>query len=179
MATSEPRNLNFSSPSLTPQQTFTQVQEHQELQTKYIPELMLKLHNIYGDNNLSFVERTFENLISCQRHQNFNFYKCEWCGDNIYHRIPCTSFFCDTCRRKLADRLKQKLLTYIWNIPHRFCVFTLPPEIQEICKGWSSYVFIKNKFTLATNLVYKSVNDAIKEYFNKRNLEVGFIMYPH
>ena len=181
MATCEPKYQtpqNFRD-SKTPQQTFQQFEEHQELKTKYIPELMLKLHYLYGDENLPYVKRTFENLISCQHHRNFNFYKCEWCGENIFHRIPCTSFFCDTCRKKLADRSKQKLLTYIWNIPHRFAVFTLPPEIQEICTGWSSYLFVNNKFTLATNLIYKSVNDSIKEYFNKRNLEVGFIQYPH
>lgn len=179
MASAEPRNLNFSSIPATPQQTFKQVQQHQEVKTKYIPELLLKLYNIYGDNNLSHQRRTFENLISCQRQQNFNFYNCERCFSPHFHRIPCTSFFCDTCRKILANRLKQKLLTYIWNTNHRFCVFTLPPEIQEICKGWTSYLFINNKFTLATNLVYKSVSDTIKEYFAKRNKEVGFIIYPH
>ncbi|GAI38414.1 unnamed protein product, partial [marine sediment metagenome] len=50
MATSEPRNLNLSSLSATPQQTFKQVQQHQEVKTKLIPELMLKLYNLYGDD---------------------------------------------------------------------------------------------------------------------------------
>lgn len=178
MASAESNNLNFFSPK-TPQQTFQQFQDHQELKTKSIPELMLKLYNIYGDESLPHIKRTFNNLISCQHHRNFNFYSCEWCGEKIFHRIPCTSFFCDDCRRKLGERLKQRLLTYIWNIPHRFAVFTLPPEIQALCTGWSSYLFTKKKFNLATNLVYKSVNDSIKEYFLNKNLEVGFIIYPH
>ncbi|MBA7617549.1 hypothetical protein ES703_24864 [subsurface metagenome] len=229
MSTAEPKHQlqELSLENNSPQQTIPQVQKYQELKTKNIPELMLKLHNIYGDDNLSYVNRTFENLISCQQHQSFNFYKCEWCGYPIYHRIPCTSFFCDICRKKIANRLKQKLLNYVWNVPHRFCVFTLPPEIQEICSSWISslyniddeanferlrkyerkldrecsrlsfyitgntlykyreeklkkhykYNFFKNN--LATNLVYKSVNGAIQEYFDRRNLEVGFIMYPH
>ncbi|MBA7493884.1 hypothetical protein ES702_04449 [subsurface metagenome] len=185
MATAEPKILNFSSGnSNSPQKTFEQFLVHQKLGTKYIPELMLKLHEIYGDDCQIHVKRTFENLISCQAHQNFNFYVCEWCGNNIYHRIPCTSFFCDRCRTKLAARLKEKLLTYIWDIPHRFSVFTLPPEIQDLCQGWTSYILKRNKkqaikFHLATDLIYKSVGETVKEYFSNKGLEVGFIMYPH
>lgn len=160
-------------------QTFKQVEQYQELQIKNPSELMLKLFNIYGNDNLPYVKRTFENLMACQQHKNFNFFKCDWCGAPIWKRIPCTSFFCDKCRKILANRLKEKLLTYIWNIPHRFAVFTLPPEIQDICKGWASFIFNKKGFNLATNLIYKSVGETIKEYFAKRDLEVGFIMYPH
>lgn len=134
-------------------------------------------------------QKHFDLKISCDKGLNYRIADCHFCGKRHFLKTSCNSFFCEDCRKYITSKIKRLAKKYIWNCNHFYATFTLPPEIQEKVDRWNKFFdkrYYKDKegnlrFSeiYYTDLVYKSVNEAIFEYCKKRDLETGFILMPH
>ena len=107
----------------------------------------------------------------CEAGQIYFIYDCANCGKRDYAKLPCNSFFCEDCRKYLSARIKRHTKEYLWNCNHTFSVWTIPTEIRQYVQSW--------KDREAIGLIYKAVEQSLKQYCKKRKMQVGIILLPH
>lgn len=126
---------------------------------------------------------------SCIQDGHYIIADCSYCHKRHFYKTPCNSFFCRECRNYLTSRIKRNAKKYLWSCNHFYITFTLPPEIQELVNSWDKIkekiikISKKNMYSekriYYTDLVYKSVSEALKKYLKKHKIETGFIALPH
>lgn len=174
--------------------TFSGLEQQQELLLKLkssdnISQFLYYISRLKNIQLTRYQQKHFDLKASCDRGWNYRICDCPSCSTRHFIKTSCNSFFCEECRKFNVFKVKRKAKEYLWNCNHYYATFTLPPEIQSKVESWNKFLGkryykdkagdIRSSELYVTDLVYKSVSGAIKEYCKKYNLENGFILMPH
>jgi len=95
----------------------------------------------------------------CIRNKYYSIFECVKCHTFHWAKLPCSSFFCEGCHEYLVKRAQSSLAGYLWNVRHRYLVFTTPPEIWNKLNWGTMHWFYK--------VVYKTLTYYFNHYYKK------------
>lgn len=169
--------------------------------SKDISELLFNCAKIHNINISKYHLNHFDSKSYCDAGQNYIIIDCGRCGKRDYFKLPCSSFFCEDCRKYLSARIKRHTKEYLWTCNHTFSVWTTPPEIKVT--SWDKIAYtkltyyrkdiidkktkqirhkkgeIKYKNVYCSDLVYRAVELSLNQYCKKRKIKIGIILLPH
>ena len=113
----------------------------------------------------------FCRMNHCKHNEYYFISVCPKCTKLHYNKLPCNSFFCDDCHTYLVNRAKSSLAEYLWNVNHRFVIFTTPPQVRDNLRWDNMHWFYK--------VVHRTMKQYFSHYYHNRKVQVGMIAYLH
>ena len=149
------------------------------------------LYNILGwiyDNHYDNIDKKqihtehFYRKASCNKNDYYAVFECIDCHKLHWARLPCNSFFCEKCHGYLVKRAQSSLAGYLWNVRHRYIVFTTPPEVRSKLNWGTMHWFYKVVYKTLTyyfNHYYKKTKTTNTTRGKSRKVNVGMMAVLH
>ena len=127
--------------------------------------------NIHRENIRKIVIEEVEKFWLCgEKEAGFSLFSCEVCGDIKIVPHRCKGRFCSVCATGYMQEWSMKTAENMYDMPHRYIIFTLPADLWEI--------FLR-RHELLKDLIDISV-ELLKDWFKKREkVEIGIMVRLH